>query len=419
MNWKSHYSSSLWSFLPLLVLYIFIVIIFSSETIVGDETRHLAYATNLSQGFYTNSENPELANGPGYPLVLTIYTLVKAPYLIMRFTNAIFLILAVGFFFKSLLFFLGPKQSMLFSYMFGIYPPFLKWLTYLYSESFAILLACGFLYFFLRMHFSTAKRILNIVFAGSFLGALALTKVLFGYVILTALVFHLILFLFKRSQKIRASLQLLVIAFLYCIPFLGHTYSLTGKILYWGSGGGEILYWRSSPFPTEYGDWISTDVVLGKEEGDYFDTTSIFKNHGAFINSLEPFSIVQRDSLYKEKAINNIKKHPIKYLQNTAASGLRLFFNYPYSYTPQKTSSFVYILPNGVLLLFLLLAVYLFLKKPELIPFEIRFIALMASIFIGGLTLLDGRVRHLLPILPLLLFFILFVCTQSIRIKIN
>ena len=52
------------------------------------------------------------------------------------------------------------------------------------------------------------------------------------------------------------------------------------------------------------------------------------------------------------------------------------------------------------------------------IPFEIRFIGLAALIFIGGLTLLDGRVRHLLPILPLLLFFIVFVFKHHIRFKI-
>ncbi len=416
MGEKSFFKSIL-SFLPLLVLYIAIVTIVSSNTLIGDETRHMTYANNLSHGFYTNSENPELGNGPGYPLVLTAFVLIKAPYLVMKLANAIFLFMAVVLFSKSLLFFLGPKQSIILSYIFGIYPPFLKWSVYLYSESLAIFLACGFLYFFLKLHFKNPKSKLNIIITGLFLGLLTLTKVIFGYVILSTIVFYLIVFFFKKLPKIRASLFVLVTAFIVSMPYLFYTYSITGKMFYWGTGGGEILYWRSSPFPNEYGDWISADVVLGKENGDFYDTTPLFNNHGAFIQSLESHSIIQRDSLYKKRAIENIKGYPRKYIQNTLASGLRLFFNYPYSYTPQKISTYFYIIPNIFVVVFLLFAFFIALRKPFLMPFEIRVIGLMMLLFIGGLTVLDGRVRHLLPILPLLFIFVVFVCRKFVEMK--
>lgn len=405
-------------FLPLLLLYIFAVLMFSNNELVHDESRHMDYAVNLTHGYYTDAVNPELRNGPGYPLVITPLVLAKAPYMAFRLLNALFLLMAVVFFFKSLSFYLERKKALAFSYLFGMYPASLKWMVFIHSESFAIFLACGFLYYFLKVHKSTEKKYVNVMLSATFLGILALTKVLFGYVIITIALFYLMVFAFKRSKKIRLNLMVLIVGFLFCIPYLGYTYYLTGKTMYWGTGGGEILYWRSSPFSNEYGDWINPDVALGNKEGDYFDTSGIIGNHGDFIQSLEPYSIVQRDSLYKEKAIGNIKQYPLKFIQNTGVSALRLFFNYPYSYTQQKMSSFFYILPNIFLTVFLILSLFLAIRNPMGIPFEIRFIGLTALIFIGGLTLLDGRVRHLLPILPLLLFFIAFVFKDILDLKL-
>ncbi|MGB5420218.1 hypothetical protein, partial [Algibacter sp.] len=301
---------------------------------------------------------------------------------------------------------------------FGIYPASLKWMVFMYSESFSLFLICGFLYYFLKVHKATDKTYFNVTLSAIFLGVLALTKVIFGYLIIAVAIFYLLVYIFNRSKKIRVSLMVLVIGFLICVPFLIHNYNLTGKAFYWGTGGGEILYWKSSPFPNEYGDWISSDVVLDLRDEDYYDNTELIKNHGDFIRSLEPYSLVQRDSLYKDQAIRNINQYPLKFIENTGSSALRLFFNYPYSYTPQKASSYFYILPNLFLVVFLLLSILLAIRKPLSIPFEIRFIGLMALIFIGALSLLDGRVRHLLPILPFLLLFIAFVFKNYIKFKI-
>jgi hypothetical protein len=406
-------------FLPLLLLYIIIVLIFSKNELVGDESRYMVYATNLTHGYYTDVVNPELRNGPGYPLVIAPLVLAQAPFITITLLNVLFFIIAVVFFFKTVSFYLERKKSVALGYLFGLYPASIKLMVSIHSESFAIFLACGFLYYFLKVHRSTEKKYVNVTLSATFLGILALTKVIFGYVIIAVALFYIIVYIFNRSKKIRFSLIVLSVGFLFCIPYLGYTYYLTGKAMYWGTGGGEILYWRSSPFSNEFGDWISSDVVLGKNKGNYFDTSTIIRNHGDFIQSLEPYSPVQRDSLYKEKAIENIKQYPLKFIQNTEASALRLFFNYPYSYTPQKITSYFYILPNIFLTVFLFLSLFLAIRNPISIPFEIRFIGLTTLIFIGGLILLDGRTRHLLPIMPLLLFFIIFVFKQLINIQVN
>jgi len=204
---------------------------------------------------------------------------------------------------------------------------------------------------------------------------------------------------------------------MFSIPYLGYTYSVTGKTFLWGTHGGEILYWRSTPFENEYGDWISSDVVMDGKGTDSNTKSQPYKNHGPFIESLTPLPYLEKDARFKEKAIENMMAHPIKYLKNTGASAFRLFFNYPHTNTPQKMSSYFYIVPNMFLVVFLLIAVTLALANRKSVPFEIWFIVSATCIFVGGLTLLDGKVRHLLPSIPLLLFFIAFVFQKFIRVR--
>jgi len=379
----------------------------------------MRYAVNLSNGFYTDTENPEFGNGPGYPIVLAPLALFNIPYIYFKILNAVFLLLAVIFFFKSISGLVAPKIAIAFSYLMGLYPPALKWMVFFYSESFALFLMCGFFYFFLKTQGQNSKWKTNALISALFMGFLALTKVIFGYVILTVVAISLLMLLIKRTRKMKVATLVFAGAFLFCIPYLAYTYSLTGKTMYWGSQGGKILYWRASPYPNEYGDWISEDVVLGHRNDDYNETAMISKNHRAFFEDLKSYPIVQRDELLKKKAIENMKAYPVKYLQNTAATALRLFFNYPFSYTPQKVTSYFYILPNGVLLLFLISAVLLALKRPKRIPFELRHAGLMIFVFLGGLVLLNGRARHLIPAIPILLYGIVFVFRHIVQIKLK
>lgn len=404
-------------FSPLLVFYSIIVVSFSSDELVADEGRHMEYAINLTQGFYADTEDPSLRNGPGYPLVLAPFAMVNAPYLIIKLLNPIFLFLAVVFFFKTSSNYVSEKTAFILAYILGLYPVFIKWSIYIHSESFAIFLICGFLYYFIKLHNQDTQKNKHLIIAASFLGKLALTKVIFGYVILATFFFYVVVFLFKRSKKTKHSLAILAIAFMFCVPYLCYTYSVTGKTFYWGSQSGEILYWRSTPFPQEHGDWISTSVILENEDRDYINAEQIRKNHYAFISSLQSYSHVERDLKFKEKAVENIKEHPVKYIENTIASALRLFFNYPYSYTPQKVSTYFYILPNMFLVCFLSIAVFLALRNLRSLSFEVVFLSMMSLIFIGGLTLSDGRVRHLSPIIPVLLFFIIYVCKHIVLNK--
>lgn len=405
------------SLIPLLILYIGIVLVWSDALLEGDEIRHMKYAQNLLEGAYTDPSDPELVNGPGYPIVLAGMKMLNAPPLLLCLINAFLLFGGVCYFFSSLSIYFSFRVSVFGSYLLGLYPTSLKWLVYLYSEALAVFLVCGFLYYLLRLLGKNAKWGMTAALAAFFLGWLALTKVIFGYVIIALMFFYLGAFIVKRSQKYIRSVFLLAGALLVCLPYLFYTHSLTDEFPYWGSGGGEILYWRSSPFQNEYGDWISTDVVMGKRTDDYYDTSGIIQNHQDYFESLASYTTLQREQILKEKALENIRQHPVKYLQNTATSGLRLFFNYPYSYTQQKSSTYFYIIPNGLLLLGVILILFLFWLRPHIFSFELRFIMLLSFVFIGGLILANGMARHLVPAVPLLLFLVLHA-SQHVRITL-
>ncbi|MFS4493392.1 hypothetical protein [Maribacter sp. 2308TA10-17] len=416
---KSSFLKTVLPFLPLLIFYVVVVTVFSSSELIGDEPRHMSYATNLANGYYAEPDNPSLRNGPGYPLVILLPVILNASYDFIRLLNVPFMLFAVVFFYRALRFYLKPNKAIMLSYVFALYPPILKCMTSIYSEAFTLFLICGFLYYLIKLNRAQIKSISLIIISASFLGVLVLTKVIFGYVILAAILFYLLLFLVKRSTQKRNLLFVLIGGFLFSVPYLLYTYSVTEKAFLWGTQGGEILYWRSTPFENEYGNWVSIEDVLGENNSEQYSTTELFNNHGDFIQSLVPLSYLERDALFKEKAIENIKQYPLKYIKNTGASAFRLFFNSPYSYTPQKMSSYLYIIPNMFLLTFLVFSIYLGIKNRKLASFEIRFLGLMALIFIGGLTLLDGRVRHLIPIIPVLLFIIAVAFSQFVRLNIE
>ena len=414
---KKSIISNIFPFLPLLVLYIVLIFTFAPDQMEGDELRYFQYATNLTNGFYADGDNPSIRNGPGYPLFISLPVLFKASEDVIRLLNVPLMLMALVFFAKSLSFYLRRKKAILVCYIVGLYPPILKCLVGILSESLSLFLICGFLYFFLKLQRQESWRNRYLIFSAFFLGFLSLTKVIFAYVILSGIVFYMLFYLIKKSRKVQSSLLMLLLSFMFSIPYLGYTYSVTGKAFLWGTHGGEILYWRTTPFENEFGDWKSFDVVLSGKENGTNGESELYMNHGDFIESLVPLTYMERDSRFKAKAIENVKTYPVKYLKNTLASISRLCFNYPHTYTPQKMSSYFYIIPNMFLVISLLLALVLAWINRKNIPDAVWFIILISFIFIGGLSLLDGKVRHLLPSIPLLVFFIALVFQKFIRIN--
>ena len=416
---KIIFSREQFFFFPLLAIYLIIITVFSSNELVGDEMRHMHYANNLVQGYYTSAENPEIGNGPGYPIFITPFVLLDFPLILIKLLNSLLLLGAVLFFFKTLRLYISLQKSLILAYILGLYPPFIKYSVLLLSEPLVLFLICGFIYNVIKLYKSKHINYTNLFLAIIFLGLATLTKVIFGYVLLFCLIVYLIHFIWTKSKESKLAVLTLTGALVICSPFLFYTYSLTGKFFYWGTQGGSILYFRSTPFQNEVGNWIDKTYVYDTNIPGYFGLNEFRKNHKTFIDSIMQLKPMDQDILFKKKAIENIKNHPLKYLKNTVASTSRLFFNYPYSYTPQKVTSLAYIIPNTLLLFSVIFSLYLVSLNLKRIPFEVYFLGLLSIVFIGGFILLDGRVRHLSPAIPILLFIIVIVVNEFTKLKIK
>lgn len=416
---EASFTKEFYILLPLLGCYLLISLIGFSPELMGDESRHFEYAQHLTQGYYTNADQPEIGNGPGYPLLLAPFVLLGLTKSWMVGINSFLFFGGILFFYKSLRHYLPKKWAFITAYALGLYPGILKWMPFLYSEPLAVFLSCGFVFYLIKCFQNSIPDRRALLAAAFFLGFLALTKVIFLYVIIATLFFYALFYLWKRTKKTKVALVILGLSLVIFAPFLVYTYSITGKLMYTGTQGGQILYWRTSPFPNEYGDWIGTDVVLGNDKGSFYNTEKITENHYDLFQKVAHLPPMQQDSIFKAKAMENIKSHPLKYAENTLASASRLFLNYPYSYNPQKMTSLAYVIPNTILLFLLGCSLFFLVKKPKEIPFEVLLPTVMAFVMIGGLILLDGRVRHLLPALPILLLFIAQTLKQRLQITVK
>ena len=304
----------------------------------------------------------------------------------------------------------------------GLYPPMIWWMLHLYGEAFAFMLVNGFLFYFCSSFQAKKKNWKRYVLASLCLGFLVLTKVVFFQVlILSALLLGIFIFL-KKKYKYRFSLYILFGAFLVTAPYIIYAYSLTNKPFYLGTRGGEILYHRSTPFEEEYGNWISSTVILGRETKGVsnippYGISKLKANHREFYLSLQPLSNIQRDSAFKAKAIENIQNHPLKYLKNTGTNIGRLLFNYPNSYRSLSLSNYAYFLSNGVLSILMVFSAYHMFLSWKRIPIEIKMSLFFALIYGGGIILLHGKPRYFIMMVPSIILSIAYVLGNLLKIN--
>lgn len=397
-------------FLPLLFFYILVVIVASSNTFQGDESKYVRFANNLANGYYSPHDDIDLWFGPGYPIVLLPFILMKLPWLAARLLNALFLFGAILYFYHTLLLYIHKHYAFIFSFLLGLYPPFIREIHLLYTESFVFFLVCGFIFHFCKLHRDRGNSWVQLVAGTIFLTYLALTKVFFGYVILTGAILFLILYLWKKGNNLRKTIFIFLFALVFCLPYLLYTYSLTGRIFYWGNSGGLSLYWMSTHYQGEWGSWFSIDDVY---------ENSRLEQHRKYFNEISELYGIERDDELKRQAIHNITHHPMKFFVNWMANIGRLLFSYPFSYTEQKLSTFFYILPNMFIVVLSILSVYPGYVGRKLIPYEIFALVLFGLIALGGSSLLSAYDRQFRPLVPVFLLWVSFILMRIIRIEIR
>jgi hypothetical protein len=424
-----------------LLFYIILILVLYQKVLSGDETRHVGYAQNLLHGYYSNpGMDLSLEVGPGYPLFIFFFLALHIPLIFDNLMNEVFVYLAVVLLFKALEQFVSFRSALICGLFLACYCNAYEYMALLYSESFTLFLVSLIIFLVTKSFIpGNLKSKENIFFAGVSLGILALTKIIFGYVIVCVLAGTAVLWLLnKKSINYRKSFFILLISLITTIPYLIYTYHLTNRLLYWGTSGGTNLYWMSTPYEGEYGNWIfipqfpsaNTKVVTQNEtlntlnietRNNYIPGSedSIKTHHEKDFEEIYKYTGVKRDDAYKKYVLANITSHPLKYIENCVSNIGRMFFNYPYSYTYQKPGTLLRLPFNGIIAVLMLFCIIPTLLNWRRLNFAIHFILFIVLFYLGGSIFGSAETRMFTVIVPMLLFWIAYILQNSVKVKLE
>ncbi|MBV9989214.1 MAG: glycosyltransferase family 39 protein [Chitinophagaceae bacterium] len=405
-------------FLPLLLVYALAAIVGHKATLEGDEGRYIMYAQNLLHGYYSPKQELLLWNGPGYPILLMPFVGLGLPMILPVILNAFFQYLSVVFLYKTIQLFARQKIALCFALIWGCYYVAFKELPALLTEPLANMLASLFLYYTFRAFQGEKKKA---VLAGLIFGCLVLTKVIFGYILIAMLVLCLVAYLIKRNAAKATALRILFLALLVTLPYLFYTWSLTHRLFYWSNAGGMSLYWASSPVEGELGDWNDAHFTAycGYDENTPCDSALFARNHRADYDSIYRYSGMARDDAFKQKALSNIRRYPVKYLKNSIANAGRLFFNLPCSYQPQRFQNLLRIPPGAAVLMLLVFSIIVSAVNLKQLPFVIWFITALIFFYLGASIAVSALQRYLGVIVPAIIVWAAWLFERTVRLRIH
>ena len=427
-------------FLPFLVIYVVLICLFSDSGYVGDESRYIMFAENLLKGYYSPPPPAlDLGNSPGYPILLAPFVAMNLPFLFIKLLNAVLYYFSIVLVFKALLQLVSYRFSVIFSLIWAFYPTFYELITFILPEVFAVFLVSLFLYTTIKIFKDKqAKNVKYIILSGLSLGYLILTKPVFGYVLLCMMALIIVLLIFnKKDQNYQKSLAVLLLAFFINIPYLIYTYHLSGKVFYWSSFGGNNLYWMTTPYEAEYGDWMgfpadSLDIyrIQGSEKiinaNHQKDFDEILMNEEVrkanVIEGVIEYNLTKgfaQDDMFKKIAIRNIKEHPVKFLKNCLSNVGRMIFNYPVSYVPQKPSSLLRLPLNGTLVVLVLFCFIPTIMNWKKVIYPLRFLLFFMLLYFGGSIIGSADIRMFMMLVPFLLIWIAYTLSKSVRVSLH
>jgi len=381
-------------FSPLLAVYLLVIVLLPDRADDVDAGRYLRYAQNLTQGFYTSADDPYFRNGPGYPIYLLPFELLNAPRWVPLIGHAIMSLGAVLFLFNTLREYISVRSSAFMGYLAGLYPVYLWYLPVIGTEPLAWFLSAALVWCLVRASKASGFAWRYVIGAGISLGLLALTKVFFGYLSVFFGISFLTAFVIFRDTRLLKGAQIAGLALIICIPYLVHTYSLTGRVFYWATSGGEQLYFLASPYAGEYGDWVKPRSLFYPERSHYDDA------HRDFVESLGGMSAMEFDDAFRHKAIEYIKENPTAYLKNWVASVSRLFFTFPRSFKTESLTPIFFIFSNTLWLVPLLFSILPAFAFRKLIPLEVWMAFGIVTVYLGGVSLVSSTPRNVVPAMP-------------------
>lgn len=410
-------------FLPFLILYVALVFILPTTGTSGDESRYLMLGENLLHGYYSQpSPHIDLGNGPGYPIILIPFLALHLPLVTITVLNAVLYYLSVVILYKSLEQFTTFKRRMAVCLFWGLYVNIYVYFVHILTEVLTAFLISLLIYTLLKC-FRTAnikQTLTPLFFSGLIIGYLALVKPVFGYVIMFLISGMIILLITNRkSINYRKGTLILLVALLTTSPYLFYSFHLTGKVFYWGSNGGNNLYWMTTPFENENGSWI--EYPGNKVDNPRVDGSDklIAALHKKDFDEILKYTGVQQDDAYKRIAIDNIKSYPLKFIKNCFSNVGRILFNFPRSYELQNTKTLLRLPFTGIIVVLMLFSLIPTIINWRKLIFPIRFLLFFTLLYLGASMLGSAETRMFTMIVPVLLFWIAYVLQKSIKIKLR
>lgn len=428
-------------FSPLLLFYLILITIFSDSSLVGDEAVYINYVSNILSVFSETPSEFYLGVGPGYPLVILPLVALKLPMITITLLNAFMYYLSIVYVYKALQQVVHSKialvTSLIWAFFYNSYENFFLILP----ETFTAFLVSLLVYLVVTAFNPDAgnKKWL-LYFAGFIFGYIAITKIIFGYVVLFMLPVAFLLWLSNRKiENYKKSLLLIMLAFFTTIPYLMFTYHQTGKAFYWGATGGNNLYWMSTPFNEEYGSWCADpihqndtslrshntfrteDHLVLKAQNRTIPGANeyLYLNHGKIFDTVLKLRMVEQDMALKKLAVENIKRHPVKFIKNCISNVGRIFFNYPYSYTIQRPGTLLRFPINGLILILLVFSLIPTLLNWRKTLYSIRLLIFIFLLYLGGSILGSAETRMFTVILPILLVWIAYILQNTVKVKLQ
>ena len=384
----------LWLFVCALFVHGLAALFLVAVQPTADEPRYLEGAANLIQGYFVSPDDPEIINGPGYPLLLAPLVALGFSLTAMRLVSVLLMAFATWFTYRAVLPYAGPTWAFGVASVLVIHPILINTVPYVMSEGLAIFCLAGFgwaITSFLRQERIGILPLLACVLA---LGWLVLTRVLFGYVIVVMLAVILTGALIRRRMTkpwFKASL-VLTLSFGFCVPYLAYTYQLTGQAFKWSTNGGELLYWATNTHPQELGDWFPRSEVKAMPE--------LARNHGEFLENMAALPALEREAAFRKRAMENIRENPASVLRNWVANVNRLVFGFPRSYHNEEVRTTAKIAAQVPVLVFGVLALLCMACSPRHTRPEIWLLSGLTIIYLSMSTLLPSLPRYFIIVLP-------------------
>jgi 4-amino-4-deoxy-L-arabinose transferase-like glycosyltransferase len=377
-----------------LLIYVGLMWIMHPQPLEGDELRYRDDVIRMQHEGFIHAENPRVYNGPGLPMLLYPLVTSGAPEWVMRLHAPLAVAVAALLLFLTARQFMSQSLALGFSLFCSLHPSLLHQGWRLMPEPLAHLFLAVFLWCLTHSIKSGRPWSKWHLGASVALFALAMTRTVWGPVIMVAIILSSVGLLLPKLRSLACTSLLITIgAFLLCVPYLHYTYSKTGKPLLWTSLSGELAYWMTSYEGGENGHWYADDVVFNHPE--------LNARHGPFLREAYKKKQLECDDLMMQEAIRRAKANPPAVLYNWMCNVSRFFFGFPCSLEKERISSLILLIYNGLLLIAFVIGSTLTRLRKDSVPPTLILLAILAFIYAGGTSVLSTQPRYFLGIMPI------------------